>query len=159
MEIIVVLNTCCLILSMSIRTLIWAQVIGHPVFKIFTFTLQAAQIPLSALRSPFVIALWKCDAHVSFFSKLTFWTSNQSNSINGSDGSAFHPFLDKNERIYIFTPDLCRYGAASPFEKVIKTQEICPRPNLVLPIQQLSILTHIWYGHNKHSTAVSERAF
>lgn len=42
-------------------------------------------------------------------SQLTFWTSNQSNSINGSDGSAFHPLLDKNERIYIFTPDLCRY--------------------------------------------------
>ncbi|XP_029372225.1 lysosome membrane protein 2 isoform X2 [Echeneis naucrates] len=41
-------------------------------------------------------------------SQLTFWNSNISNSINGSDGSAFHPLLEKDERIYIFTPDLCR---------------------------------------------------
>lgn len=50
-----------------------------------------------------------------FCSKLTFWTSDQSNSINGSDGSAFHPMLTKNERIHIFSPDLCRYGTPSPF--------------------------------------------
>ncbi|KAK7896510.1 hypothetical protein WMY93_021835 [Mugilogobius chulae] len=41
-------------------------------------------------------------------SQLTFWTTNQSNIINGSDGSAFHPLIEKNERIHIFTPDLCR---------------------------------------------------
>uniref|UniRef100_A0A7N6BG47 Scavenger receptor class B, member 2a n=1 Tax=Anabas testudineus TaxID=64144 RepID=A0A7N6BG47_ANATE len=46
-------------------------------------------------------------------SELTFWTSDHSNSINGSDGSAFHPFLSKNETIYIFTPDLCRYSLSS----------------------------------------------
>ncbi|XP_072228763.1 lysosome membrane protein 2-like isoform X2 [Leuresthes tenuis] len=40
--------------------------------------------------------------------QLTFWSSNESNSIVGSDGGAFHPLLEKNERIYIFTPDLCR---------------------------------------------------
>lgn len=47
-----------------------------------------------------------------FYSKLSFWASDQSNSINGSDGSAFHPLLTKDERIYIFTPDLCRYSSA-----------------------------------------------
>lgn len=44
-------------------------------------------------------------------SKLTFWTSEESNRIQGSDGSSFHPLLKKDERIYIFTPDLCRYGS------------------------------------------------
>uniref|UniRef100_A0A1A7X9Q1 Scavenger receptor class B, member 2 n=1 Tax=Iconisemion striatum TaxID=60296 RepID=A0A1A7X9Q1_9TELE len=40
--------------------------------------------------------------------QLTLWSTNESNSIAGSDGSAFHPLLNKDERIYIFTPDLCR---------------------------------------------------
>ncbi|XP_034402516.1 lysosome membrane protein 2-like isoform X2 [Cyclopterus lumpus] len=56
-------------------------------------------------------------------SKLTFWTSNQSNSINGSDGSAFHPMLNKNERIYIFTPDLCR-SIHMEFEKDVEVKGI-----------------------------------
>ncbi|XP_035463215.2 lysosome membrane protein 2 isoform X1 [Scophthalmus maximus] len=56
-------------------------------------------------------------------SKLTFWTTNQSNSINGSDGSAFHPLLDKNERIYIFTPDLCR-SIYMEFEKEVEVKGI-----------------------------------
>ncbi|KAL6096736.1 cd36 [Pungitius sinensis] len=54
---------------------------------------------------------------------LTFWTSNQSNSINGSDGSAFHPLLDRNERIYIFTPDLCR-SIHMEFEKDVEVKGI-----------------------------------
>ncbi|XP_063745278.1 lysosome membrane protein 2-like isoform X2 [Eleginops maclovinus] len=55
--------------------------------------------------------------------QLTFWNSNQSNSINGSDGSAFHPLLDKNERIYIFTPDLCR-SIHMEFEKDVEVKGI-----------------------------------
>lgn len=55
-------------------------------------------------------------------SQLTFWTSNQSNSINGSDG-AFHPLLDKNERIYVFTPDLCR-SIYMEFEKDVEVKGI-----------------------------------
>ncbi|XP_033978750.1 lysosome membrane protein 2-like isoform X2 [Trematomus bernacchii] len=55
--------------------------------------------------------------------QLDFWTSNQSNSINGSDGSAFHPFLDKNERIYIFSPDLCR-SIHMEFEKDVEVKGI-----------------------------------
>ncbi|TRY97131.1 hypothetical protein DNTS_032787 [Danionella cerebrum] len=38
----------------------------------------------------------------------SFWRTNQSNMINGTDGSAFHPFLTKEERLNVFTPDLCR---------------------------------------------------
>ncbi|XP_034751593.1 lysosome membrane protein 2 isoform X1 [Etheostoma cragini] len=56
-------------------------------------------------------------------SQLTFWTSNQSNSINGSDGSAFHPLLNKNERIYVFTPDLCR-SIHMEFEKDVEVKGI-----------------------------------
>uniref|UniRef100_A0A8C5EHJ6 Lysosome membrane protein 2-like n=1 Tax=Gouania willdenowi TaxID=441366 RepID=A0A8C5EHJ6_GOUWI len=56
-------------------------------------------------------------------SKLTFWKSNQSNAINGSDGSAFHPLLDKNERIYVFTPDLCR-SIYMEFEKDVEVKGI-----------------------------------
>uniref|UniRef100_A0A673AXN7 Scavenger receptor class B, member 2c n=1 Tax=Sphaeramia orbicularis TaxID=375764 RepID=A0A673AXN7_9TELE len=56
-------------------------------------------------------------------SQLTFWTSDQSNSINGSDGSAFHPLLQKNERIYIFTPDLCR-SIYMEFEKDVEVKGI-----------------------------------
>ncbi|XP_016121147.1 lysosome membrane protein 2-like, partial [Sinocyclocheilus grahami] len=39
---------------------------------------------------------------------MSFWKSNQSNMINGTDGSGFHPFLSKEERLNVFTPDLCR---------------------------------------------------
>lgn len=53
-------------------------------------------------------------------SQLSFWNSNQSNSINGSDGSAFHPLLTKDERIYIFTPDLCRYELPVPVFSLIQ---------------------------------------
>ncbi|XP_023264420.1 lysosome membrane protein 2-like isoform X1 [Seriola lalandi dorsalis] len=56
-------------------------------------------------------------------SELTFWSTEQSNSINGSDGSAFHPLLDKNERIYIFTPDLCR-TIYMEFEKDVEVNGI-----------------------------------
>ncbi|KAM9306992.1 lysosome membrane protein 2-like isoform 2-T2 [Pholidichthys leucotaenia] len=54
---------------------------------------------------------------------LTFWTSNHSNTINGSDGGAFHPLLEKNERIYIFTPDLCR-TIYMDFEKEVEVKGI-----------------------------------
>ncbi|KAK1174400.1 lysosome membrane protein 2-like [Acipenser oxyrinchus oxyrinchus] len=41
-------------------------------------------------------------------SKMKWWSSNESNMINGSDGSSFHPLIGKNESLYIFSPDLCR---------------------------------------------------
>ncbi|XP_019745645.1 lysosome membrane protein 2-like [Hippocampus comes] len=55
--------------------------------------------------------------------QLTFWNSNHSNSIDGSDGSAFHPLLKKDERIYIFTPDLCR-TIYMDFEKDVEVRGI-----------------------------------
>ncbi|XP_023684494.2 lysosome membrane protein 2-like [Paramormyrops kingsleyae] len=41
-------------------------------------------------------------------SRLTWWSSNQSNMINGTDGSTFHPLLSRKERLDVFSPDLCR---------------------------------------------------
>ncbi|XP_062868043.1 lysosome membrane protein 2 [Trichomycterus rosablanca] len=53
----------------------------------------------------------------------TFWGTDQSNMINGSDGSAFHPFLTKEERLNVFTPDLCR-SIYMLFEKEVKVKGI-----------------------------------
>lgn len=55
--------------------------------------------------------------------QLSFWTSEQSNSINGTDGSAFHPLLSKKERLYIFTSDLCR-SIFMEFEKDVEVKGI-----------------------------------
>lgn len=54
---------------------------------------------------------------------LSFWNTNQSNMINGSDGSAFHTFLTKEERLNVFTPDLCR-SIHMRFEKEVEVKGI-----------------------------------
>ncbi len=41
--------------------------------------------------------------------KMSWWSSNQSNMINGTDGAVFHPLINRNELLYIFAADLCRY--------------------------------------------------
>ncbi|XP_037607909.1 lysosome membrane protein 2c [Sebastes umbrosus] len=41
-------------------------------------------------------------------SKLNWWTSDVCNMINGTNGASFHPVINKNETIYIFSSDLCR---------------------------------------------------
>lgn len=54
---------------------------------------------------------------------MTFWNTNQSNMINGTDGSAFHPFLTKEERLDVFTADLCR-SIYMLFEKEVDVKGI-----------------------------------
>nr|XP_060635358.1 lysosome membrane protein 2 isoform X1 [Anolis sagrei ordinatus] len=39
---------------------------------------------------------------------LSWWTSPDSNMINGTDGSTFHPLIGTDEKIYVFSSDLCR---------------------------------------------------
>ncbi|PIK62895.1 putative scavenger receptor class B member 1-like [Apostichopus japonicus] len=39
---------------------------------------------------------------------LNFWYSKWANMINGTDGTMFHPFIDKSEILYMFNPDTCR---------------------------------------------------
>ncbi|XP_028991381.1 lysosome membrane protein 2-like [Betta splendens] len=40
--------------------------------------------------------------------QMSWWSSNQSNMINGTDGTLFHPLINRNELLYIFAADLCR---------------------------------------------------
>uniref|UniRef100_A0A4W4FD07 Scavenger receptor class B, member 1 n=1 Tax=Electrophorus electricus TaxID=8005 RepID=A0A4W4FD07_ELEEL len=54
---------------------------------------------------------------------MSFWSTNQSNMINGTDGSAFHPFLTKTERLDVFTADLCR-SIYMLFEKEVEVKGI-----------------------------------
>ncbi|KAJ8045804.1 Scavenger receptor class B member 1 [Holothuria leucospilota] len=40
--------------------------------------------------------------------ELSWWYSPQANMLNGTDGTMYHPFLDREETIQLFHPDLCR---------------------------------------------------
>lgn len=40
--------------------------------------------------------------------EMSWWSSKQSNMINGTDGAVFHPLINRNELLYIFAADLCR---------------------------------------------------
>ena len=41
-------------------------------------------------------------------SEVLFWKGKQCNTIRGTDGQFFHPFVQKDEKLEIFAPDLCR---------------------------------------------------
>uniref|UniRef100_A0A673A8C7 Lysosome membrane protein 2-like n=1 Tax=Sphaeramia orbicularis TaxID=375764 RepID=A0A673A8C7_9TELE len=41
-------------------------------------------------------------------SSLDWWTSDECNMINGTNGAFFHPVVTKNETLYMFSSDLCR---------------------------------------------------
>ncbi|XP_045923056.1 lysosome membrane protein 2c [Micropterus dolomieu] len=41
-------------------------------------------------------------------SSLNWWTSDECNMINGTNGASFHPIVTKNETLYMFISDLCR---------------------------------------------------
>ncbi|KAF5894665.1 lysosome membrane protein 2-like, partial [Clarias magur] len=41
-------------------------------------------------------------------SSLDWWTTNQCNMINGTNGGTFHPIISKTEKLYMFSSDLCR---------------------------------------------------
>ncbi|AWP15161.1 putative lysosome membrane protein 2-like [Scophthalmus maximus] len=41
-------------------------------------------------------------------SSLDWWTSDECNMINGTNGASFHPVITKSEALYMFTSDLCR---------------------------------------------------
>ncbi|OAF69570.1 hypothetical protein A3Q56_02647 [Intoshia linei] len=40
--------------------------------------------------------------------QLNYWNSENSNMLNGTDGSGWNPFVDKTRDLYIFDPELCR---------------------------------------------------
>ncbi|XP_031591618.1 platelet glycoprotein 4 [Oreochromis aureus] len=45
--------------------------------------------------------------------KLSFWNDTYCDMINGTDGSSFAPFVDKNVPLYFFSSDICRSVSAS----------------------------------------------
>uniref|UniRef100_A0A8C5RER1 Platelet glycoprotein 4 n=1 Tax=Laticauda laticaudata TaxID=8630 RepID=A0A8C5RER1_LATLA len=53
---------------------------------------------------------------------LKYWTS-YCNMVNGTDGTAFHPFVKKSEELYFFSSDVCRsiYGL---FDRDLTVKEI-----------------------------------
>lgn len=42
--------------------------------------------------------------------EMPWWSSKESNMINGTDGAVFHPLINRSELLYIFAADLCRYA-------------------------------------------------
>ncbi|KAJ0015391.1 hypothetical protein NQD34_009011 [Periophthalmus magnuspinnatus] len=41
-------------------------------------------------------------------SSLDWWTTDECNMINGTNGASFHPVITKSETLYMFSSDLCR---------------------------------------------------
>lgn len=52
--------------------------------------------------------------------EMSWWSSNQSNMINGTDGAVFHPLINRNELLYIFAADLCRCASLCGFKFVYR---------------------------------------
>ena len=46
---------------------------------------------------------------VSFERKTNFWNSD-ADEIKGSDGSFYPPFLKRDQLLWIFNPDICRFA-------------------------------------------------
>lgn len=40
--------------------------------------------------------------------EVSFWRGKSCNTVRGTDGQFFHPFVQKDEKLEIFAPDLCR---------------------------------------------------
>ncbi|XP_074553949.1 platelet glycoprotein 4 [Halichoeres trimaculatus] len=55
--------------------------------------------------------------------KLSFWDDVYCNMINGTDGSSFAPFVDKNKPLYFFSSDICRSVSAG-FEQSLDLKGI-----------------------------------
>ncbi|XP_016370996.1 platelet glycoprotein 4 [Sinocyclocheilus rhinocerous] len=54
---------------------------------------------------------------------LSYWNDSYCNKINGTDGSSFHPFLDKKEPLYFFSSDICR-SISAKFDRTVDLKGI-----------------------------------
>ncbi|KAJ8028833.1 Platelet glycoprotein 4 [Holothuria leucospilota] len=54
---------------------------------------------------------------------LPWWSTEYANMINGTDGALFHPYVQEDEFLYVFVPDICRAGYLL-FDKNIKVKGI-----------------------------------
>lgn len=78
----------------------------HPVYRLRDFLFYPFNV-----KSKRIIFIWNgWDSDIDSFGhrKMNWWSSNQSNMINGTDGAVFHPLINRNELLYIFAADLCR---------------------------------------------------
>eukprot|EP00057_Strongylocentrotus_purpuratus_P017266 XP_011671740.1 PREDICTED: lysosome membrane protein 2 isoform X2 [Strongylocentrotus purpuratus] len=41
---------------------------------------------------------------------LPWWTTDYANALNGTDGTIMHPFVDKDEEVYVYSTYVCRSG-------------------------------------------------
>ncbi|KAM9306780.1 lysosome membrane protein 2c isoform 2-T2 [Pholidichthys leucotaenia] len=72
-------------------------------------------------------------------SSLSWWTSEECNMINGTNGASFHPVITKNEMLYMFSSDLCRSLYAA-YEQDVMVKGI-PSYRFVLPAKVFANLT------------------
>ncbi|XP_020485537.2 lysosome membrane protein 2c [Labrus bergylta] len=56
-------------------------------------------------------------------SNLSWWTTDECNMINGTNGASFHPVINKDETLYMFSSDLCR-SLYAVFEEDVSVQGI-----------------------------------
>jgi lysosome membrane protein 2 len=62
--------------------------------------------------------------------RVNIWTTNESNTIIGSEGSNLGPFMNRHDRIYIFAGDLCR----SLYVEFVKESSVRGVPTYVFSI-------------------------
>ncbi|XP_012685484.1 lysosome membrane protein 2c [Clupea harengus] len=79
------------------------------------------------------VALWKGQ------SSLDWWTSDECNMINGTNGASFHPLINKNETLSMFSSDLCR-SLYAVFEKELWVKNL-PAYRFVPPSEVFANLT------------------
>ncbi|KAJ8261386.1 hypothetical protein COCON_G00171090 [Conger conger] len=63
------------------------------------------------------VAEWKGN------SSLEWWSSDQCNMINGTNGASFHPIITKDESLFMFSSDLCR-SIYAQYEKDLSVRGI-----------------------------------
>ncbi|XP_056311529.1 platelet glycoprotein 4 [Danio aesculapii] len=64
-----------------------------------------------------IIERWQGETSVNY------WNNSYCDKINGSDGSSFHPFLDKKEPLYFFSSDICR-SISAEYEATVNLKGI-----------------------------------
>ncbi|TKS84570.1 Lysosome membrane protein 2 85 kDa lysosomal membrane sialoglycoprotein [Collichthys lucidus] len=60
-------------------------------------------------------------------SSLNWWTSDECNMINGTNGASFHPAITKDETLYMFSSDLCRLSLMMMMMMMMMSLHVYPR--------------------------------
>ena len=110
--------------STSVRDIIWGY--DHPLIKLGNDVLpEEKRLPFNKFgffvnKNHSVSGIWETMTGVDQVkdvakvisydgqTKLDFWGDDECNAIKGTDGSLFHPEVQKNETLFIFNKDLCQ---------------------------------------------------